>query len=138
MSIVDTDSVLDRLAVEVTTPVLTGDQAQGDLIILAVDGEVRPAVEQIPIAGVPLVRGQGGHVHLLLGRVLWAPGREGAQTLGTVTVPAGEVGYVAHGDGSPASALSRDADHALLAVGPGTYVVRRQREQAEVVALVAD
>ena len=148
MSNVDTrmdaaDAVLDRLAVEVETPVLCADQAQGDLLVLRAEpGQVSEATEEIPAAGVPLVRGQGGHVHLLLGRVLWAPAerswRGEPQTVGTVTVPEGEVGYLAHGDGTPASALSRDADHALIAFGPGTYQVRRQREQAEQVALVAD
>lgn len=133
------DGVLERLAAEVETPVYAGlPQAQGDLLLLPADGKVPAATGAIPLAGVPLVRGDGGHVHLLLGRVAWAANAEGAQTVGTVTVPDGEVGYLAHGDGTPASALSRDADHALVAFGPGTYVVRRQREQADAIRLTRD
>lgn len=132
-------AVLDRLAAEVETPVHTGlPQAQGDLIVLPADGQVPDAATAIPTAGVPLVRGNGGHVHLLLGRVMWQSNGDQAQTLGTVTVPDGEVGYLAHGDGTPASALSRDADHALVAFGPGTYVIRRQREQADEIRYVED
>jgi hypothetical protein len=123
-------SVLAQLAAHPNIPVHTGlPQAQGDLLVLPADGKVPPASEPVPAAGVALLRGQGGHVHLLLGRVNWAPGEQGAQTLGTVTVPDCETGYLAHGDGTPVSALSQDAEHALVAFGPGTYVVRRQREQ---------
>jgi hypothetical protein len=134
-----TTEILEQLAAQVDVPVYTGEPlAQGDLLVLPADGKVPAATEAIPLAGVPLVRGNGGHVHLLLGRVAWAPNAVGAQTVGTVTVPDGEVGYLAHGDGTPASALSRDADHALVAFGPGTYVVRRQREQADAIRLVED
>lgn len=142
MTAIDTntaDAVLEQLAAEVATPVHTGKPLpQGDLLVIPADGQVPDATDPIPNVGVPLVRGTGGHVHLLMGRVLWAPGREGAQTIGTVTVPDGHVGYLAHGDGTPASALSRDADHALVAFGPGTYVIRRQREQADEIHLVED
>ncbi len=127
--------MVDQLA-----PAHTGvPQAQGDLMVIPADGKVPDATASIPPVGVPLVRGAGGHTHLLMGRgVLWAPGRDGAQTVGTVTVPDGAVGYLAHGDGSPASALAREADHGLVAFGPGTYVIRRQREQADVIRMVAD
>lgn len=133
------DAVLDALAAEVTTPVITGQpQAQGDLLVLPADGLVPDATIPAPTAGVPLLRGQGGHTHLLIGRVNYAPQAPGAQTLGTVTVPAGQVGYLAHGDGTPVSALSRDAEHGLVAFGPGTYVIRRQREQSDEIQLVED
>lgn len=141
MTTTTASDVLTRLDAESDVPVHAGvPQAQGDLIVLPADGRVPAATEPVPTAGVALLRGRGGHVHLLLGRVAWRPGsaREGAQTLGTLTVPAGETAWLAHGDGTPASALSRDADHAMLGIGVGTYVIRRQREQADVVALVAD
>ena len=131
--------VLDTLAADADIPVITGlPVIQGDVAILPAGGQVAAATEPLPAEGVVLVRGQGGHAHLLLGRVLYAPGLPGAQTVGTITVPDGETGYVAHGDGSPVSALSRDAEHALDAFGPGTWVARRQREQADVERLVAD
>lgn len=85
------EAVLDRLAAEVETPVYSGlPLPQGDVLVLPADGKVPAAMVPIPTAGVPLVRGDGGHVHLLLGRVLWAPGPQGAQTVGTVTVPEGD------------------------------------------------
>lgn len=131
--------VLDALAADADVPVITGlPVIQGDVGIFPADGQVPDATVPLPAEGVVLVRGQGGHAHLLLGRVLYAPGREGAQTIGVITVPDGETGYVAHGDGSPVSALSRDAEHGLDAFGPGTWVARRQREQADEERLVAD
>lgn len=113
--------------------------AQGDLMVIPAGGLVPEATANVPAGGVPLVRGNGGHVHLLLGDgILWKPGRDGAQTVGTITVPEGCTGYLAHGDGSPGSLSAGQADHAPLAFGPGTYVVRRQREQADEIRLVED
>lgn len=133
------EQVLDQLATDVDVPVHTGlPLPQGDVMVIP-SPKLRAATEPISLAGVRLVEGRGGHVHLLMGRVLWAPNNSvGAQTLGTVTVPDGEVGYLAHGDGTPVSALDREAEHGLVAFGPGTYVIRRQREQREAIALVAD
>ena len=100
MDTMTTEDVLAELAAAADVPVHTGlPLPQGDLLVIPADGQVTPATEKIPDAGVELMRGQGGHVHLLLGRVLWAGGADGAQTVGTVTVPDGEVGYLAHGDG---------------------------------------
>lgn len=133
------EAVLGALAADADIPVITGVPAvQGDVIVIPADGLAPDATLPLPADGAVLVRGQGGHAHLLLGRVLWAPGRPGAQTLGTVTVPGGEAGYLAHGDGTPVSALSGDAEHGVQAFGPGTWVIRRQREQAEEARLVAD
>lgn len=133
------DAVLVQLAADVDVPTYSGvPQAQGDVILIPADGQVPDATTPLPSVGARLVEGRGGHVHLLLGRACWAPGRPGAQTLGTVTVPPGEVGYICHGDGTPASALSKDAEHAPIGFGPGTYVIRRQREQADEIRLVAD
>lgn len=133
-----TDQVIEQLAADADIPVHTGvPQAQGDVMVIPVPG-AKPATDPIPAPGVRLVEGRGGHVHLLMGRALWRPAAGDGQMLGVVTVPDGETAYVAHGDGTPVSALDRDAEHALLAVGPGTYRVVRQREQADVVRMVAD
>jgi hypothetical protein len=138
MDVLTSENVLDQLAAELHVPVLTGRQAQGDIIVLPAAGQVPDATAPLPQQGVELVRGDGGHVHLLLGRVRWAPNPPGSQTIGTLTVPDGQIGYISHGDGTPASALDRQARHTLLAIGAGTYVVRRQRERAEQIRLVAD
>jgi hypothetical protein len=69
----------------------------------------------------------GGNTHLLIGEGLrWAPVEQFGQNLGVVTVPNGGVGYLAH------------PEHGYLAMGPGAYTVRRQREQADEIRLVAD
>lgn len=130
------DAVLEQLAREIDVPTHFKPQAQGDIGVFA--AEVAPATEPIPADGIELVRGDGGHAHLLLGRVLWAPSDCETNTLGVVTVPAGEVGYLAHGDGTPQSALDREARHDLVAFPAGTYVIRRQREEAELAQVRAD
>jgi hypothetical protein len=133
------DAVLDTLAADAEIPVLTGVPVpQGDVLLIPADGQVQDAITPLPADGADLVRGNGGHVHLLLGRILYDAVPEGRQTIGTITVPPGEVGYLAHGDGTPVSALSGDAEHGLQAFGPGTYIARRQREQADEERLIAD
>jgi hypothetical protein len=47
-------------------------------------------------------------------------------TLATLTVPDGSVAYLAH------------PEHAYTGIGPGTYTLRRQREQADELRIVAD
>jgi len=121
--------VLDHLDRQVTVPALAGLQPQGDVIVIPVSATVWDA-SPVPARGVPVVRGEnGGNTHLLIGDgpVAWAPSpRAGAQTLGEVTVPDGSVGYLLH------------PEHGAAGIAPGTYVIRRQREQADEIRLVAD
>lgn len=120
--------VYDYLDREEIVPVLTGLQIQGDVAVVP----TRPSAKRgipVPADGVPVVRGEnGGHTHLLLGDVTWVPleARDAGQTLGTFTVPAEGTGYLAH------------PEHGYLAFGAGTYTVKRQREQADEIRLVAD
>jgi hypothetical protein len=123
--------LLDHLDRQVTVPVLTDPQAQGDLIVIPVTVGLfdKHATTALPAEGVPVVRGEnGGHTHHLIGEgpVCWAGNRDGAQTLGVLTVPADATAYVVH------------PEHGAAGIGPGTYVLRRQREQADVTRLVAD
>jgi hypothetical protein len=125
--------LLDHLDRQVTIPVITGrPQAQGDLIVL-----YRPDTptsgtrhgQTVPPAGIPVVRGEnGGHTHLLVadGAVAWAPARAGEQELGYVTVPPGSTAYLIH------------PEHGGNGIGVGTYLITRQREQADEIRLVAD
>jgi len=119
---IDVDEHLDR---EMTIPVLTGLQAQGDVMVVP-----RPATAAattaVPRRGVPVVRGEfGGHTHTLLGEgeVAWdavpEPTEDAADEgldIGVLTVAEGAVAYLAH------------PEHAYSGIGPGTYVLRRQRE----------
>lgn len=114
-------------------PVLTGLQAQGDVIVLPATGR-HAATTPVPQQGVAVVRGEnGGHTHLLLaaGTVAWDPSATaGADPsdldLGVLTVADGATAYLAH------------PEHAYSGIGAGTYVLRRQREQADVARFVAD
>jgi len=126
---VDVDAHLDR---QVTVPVSTGVQRQGDIIVIpaaAVDYD-GPARTPVPREGVAVVRGEnGGNTHLLLadGTAFYDPARGRHDLdLGVLTVAAGATGYLAH------------PEHGYAGVGPGTYVVRRQREQADEIRLVED
>ena len=112
---IDVDEHLDR---EMTIPVLSGLQAQGDVMVVP-----RPAlgaaVVAVPRNGVPVVRGEfGGHTHTLLaeGEVRFDPASEEGLDLGVLTVAEGAVAYLAH------------PEHAYSGIGAGTYVLRRQRE----------
>lgn len=133
---IDTLGVLDA---QVDVPVLTGRaQAQGDLIILPRPNKAA-AGTPIPAAGALVVRAEssGGNTHSLHS---WdGPGcfwdvRGGGETggnvrlvLGVLTVPDGATAYLVHTE-----------EHGANAFGPGTYEIRRQREQADEIRLVAD
>lgn len=122
---VDVDPHLDRQA---TVPVVSRLGRQGDVLIVAVS-LVRDAGQPVPIEGLPVVRGEvGGNTHLLLasGDVRFQPAARAGQVLGVLTVADNATAYLAH------------PEHSYLGVAPGVYEVRRQREQRDVIALVAD
>lgn len=123
---VDVDAHLDR---DEIIPVLSGLQIQGDIAVVPTRKSNKPGL-LVPREGVPVVRGEnGGHTHLLLGEgIVWAAveARRGELTLGVLDVPKGTVGYLAH------------PEHGYLAVGPGSYRLRRQREMADEIRLVSD
>jgi len=114
-------------------PVITGPQAQGDLIILPwpADGSARRGVDVsrvVPVtAAVVVLTGDGGHDHALSPApgVAWYRYPSG-QTLGVLTVADGAVGVLGH------------IEHGDSHIGPGVYVIRRQREQADQIRMVQD
>lgn len=119
------DEHLDRQA---EIPILAGLQFQGDVAVVPADRD--PARTPIPETGVPVVRGQAeANTHLLLatGKAFFTPGRSrGGLVLGVLTVAEGATAYLAH------------PEHAFTGIAPGTYELRRQREQAGRARLVAD
>lgn len=117
-------AVLDHLDKELSIPVVSGAQRQGDVIIIPVEYEHDGAA--IPQEGIPVVRGEnGGNTHLLLGDGTFSATLLGT-TLGYLTVPDGGVAVLAH------------PEHGFNQVGAGTYRVGRQREQADQIRVVAD
>lgn len=125
---VDVDPHLDR---EVTIPISNGLQAQGDVIVVPAAMTLPIAITPVPKPGFPVVRGEsGGNTHLLLpdGPIMFDQKDISVTdlTLGVLTVPVGSVAYLAH------------PEHAYSGIAPGTYELRRQREQADELRLVAD
>jgi hypothetical protein len=116
-------------------PVVGLPQAQGDLIVLPWPEGVAPrdraaaAASAVPVLRPEVVvRGNGGNEHTLVDPdgcgLSWAA--SAGQTVGTLVVPEGGRACLDH------------AEHGRLAVGAGVWVIRRQRDQADVVRLVAD
>ena len=122
--------VLDHLDRDLTVPVNDGLQFQGDVAVVP-SPRAKTATGAVPATGVPVVRGEnGGNTHLLLaeGPVTFdgQPPSLSNLLLGVVTVPVGATAWLAH------------PEHGYLGVAPGRYEIRRQREQADEIRLVAD
>jgi hypothetical protein len=121
-------------------PVLTGPQAQGDLLVVPNLGAGRLSAgersglvrgwEVVSPAGVRVVRGEAtGNTHWLHGGfdspgVRWLPINEGL-VYGYVLVPAGETALLIHTD-----------EHGANGIGPGTYAIRGKRELGRAARLV--
>jgi hypothetical protein len=110
-------------------------QAQGDLIILP----CRPSAklgDLVPAEGVQLVRSEASaHTHWLdayTGTVYWAAATSRGADLGVVTVPAGSVAVITHTDEHGANRLDSYPDRSAC------YLIRRQRQMADEIRLVAD
>lgn len=111
-------------------PVLAGIQRQGDVIVVP-DPHVN-ASTQVTTAGTPVVRGEsGGNTH-----AIYADGPDvrcdtfaaspTSLRVATLTVPEGSAAYLSH------------PEHGFLGIAPGRYEIRRQREQADELRMVAD
>lgn len=130
--------VLEHLEAEAQVPVLDGLQAQGDLFIIpgtawsqtiAPPDGWRAGLKPVPDHGVAVIEAVGGgHEHRLFagtpGTAWWTPVTGMPQDIGVLecTAPA----YVLH------------PEHGATGLAPGTYLFRRQREQADEERLVAD
>lgn len=115
--------VLEHLDREADIPVLSGPQPQGDVFVLPITGTIKG--EPVPPEGVVLVSGQHDHRLHAEGDVIFARANTGL-TVARVHVPEGATGYLLH------------TEHGGTGLAPGTYEIRRQREQAEEARLVAD
>ncbi len=122
--------VLEHLDREALVPVVTGLQRQGDVIVVPAK-HLPAATTKVPAAGVPVVRGEaGGNTHAVVaeGDVRCDVREASASnlTLAVLTVAEGATAYLAH------------PEHAYSGIGPGTYELRRQREQADELRMVSD
>lgn len=131
-------TVPDQTIAELTVPVLTGPQRQGDVGIWPTRTLSEAMIASsvlVPAEGIAVVRGEqatGANSHVLLadGPVFWraaAEWRGGAVELGAVHVPDGSTAWLVHTD-----------EHGVQGIGPGSYRLTGKREQAEEVRRVAD
>ena len=111
-------------------PVLAGRQRQGDLYLVPMKSG-GTAGSQVPAAGVALIRGEAlGNTHLLLPSpgVTYRPvvDQSAGEIVGMIDVADGAIAYFHH------------IEHGYVAMCPGSYLVRRQREQRDLIRLVVD
>ncbi|WP_051796992.1 hypothetical protein [Catenuloplanes japonicus] len=114
-------SVPEHLAADTEVPILTGPQAQGDLLVLPGTPPSDARWEPVGDEGVQVVHGEAtGNTHWLhrgfdSPGVRWAPAT--GQTLGFLFVPEGQSAQLIHTD-----------EHGANGVGGGTYLINRKRE----------
>jgi hypothetical protein len=115
--------VHDHLDRDLEIPVHSGLQAQGDLFIIPVDpeDETRQGTA-VPLDGIAVIEAVGGgHEHRLFagtpGTALFSPASDRGQDIGLLQCS--EPAYIAH------------PEHAYAGIAPGTYTLRRQREQGD-------
>ncbi len=129
--------VLEHLDRQVAIPVLDGPQCQGDLAILPLallgaDVTVRSRARWTPVprAGVEVLRGTAmGNPHTLVaepGTCRWTTDVNDAEGLALGVLEATAPAYLAH------------PEHGYAGIAPGRYAIRRQREQADEIRMVAD
>ena len=122
--------VLDHLDRDLEVPVHAGLQAQGDLFIVPADPKgVSRQGAAVPLDGIAVIEGlSGGHEHRLFagqpGSAFFTPAGAKGQDIGLLECT--EPAYIAH------------PEHAYAGIAPGTYTLRRQREQADEERFVAD
>jgi hypothetical protein len=121
--------VHDHLDRDLEIPVHAGLQAQGDLFIIPAAPDPLSQGPSVPLEGIPVIEAVGGgHEHRLFagqpGTAFFAPAGARSQDIGLLECT--EPAYIAH------------PEHAYTGIAPGTYTLRRQREQADREHFVAD
>lgn len=121
-------SHLEHLDRQADIPTMSRLAFQGDVAIIRND-RLSAATTGIPAGGYPVVQGEvGRNTHAVYGTGFYEPAtrREIELLLGVLTVPVGEQVLLSH------------PEHGGLLIAPGTYELRRQREQADEIRLVQD
>ena len=118
----------DHLDRQAELPTVSELGFQGDVAIIRRDNV--QAATPIPTEGYPVVRGEvGANTHLLVGDGFYDPHTSTSPRdlrLGPLTAPEGGTTLLSH------------PEHGGLIVAPGSYEIRRQREMAEQIRMVAD
>ncbi|TXK34028.1 hypothetical protein [Nonomuraea sp. C10] len=124
-------TALDHLERSVRIPVVDGPQAQGDLIVIplamiAASVRIPPTAVawewiDVPVEGVDLLRGEaGGNTHTLVAEPYtcrWTRRLHDSERLAIGVFETTAPAYLLH------------PEHGATGCAPGTYVIRRQREQ---------
>lgn len=125
-------TVPEHLLADAEIPVLTGPQAQGDLLVVPIGGTpLELAV--VPDDGVQVVFGEAtGNSHYLQRGfdspdVKFARIDNGGLALVVVQVPAGQNAQLVHTD-----------EHGVNAIGEGTYAIHGKRELRDEITRVQD
>ena len=131
-----TTEFVGDFAADLDIPVLAGPQCQGDVSVCPAHlyGSKPQFAAPLPVdgKGVEVIRGgamNNAHtLRSLADGVTWRPAvfSDEGVALGLLTVPDGAEVFLEH------------PEHGFNGIAPGSYVVGRQREQAEQVRMVAD
>jgi hypothetical protein len=122
--------VLTDIDDDVSIPVLTGIQRQGDVLVYPLQDVL--AYSAVPAKGMPVVQGEnGGNTHAVYaadGPVFCdvKAGNTRDLRVALLSVPEGSTAYLGH------------PEHGFLGIAPGSYEIRRQREMAEEMRMVQD
>lgn len=114
---------------DIEIPVLGGIQRQGDVLVIPA---TVTATTEVPAQGTAVVRGEsGGNTHAIYaadGAVYCDVNSANTRDLrvACLTVPDGSTAYLGH------------PEHGYNGVAPGSYEIRRQREMAKEIRMVAD
>jgi hypothetical protein len=125
-------TVPQHLVADAEVPVLTGMQAQGDLLIVPIDS-TEASLGSVPAQGVQVVVGEatGNSHHLHPGfdspGILFTRTADSGQQIAVLRVPQGQSAHLIHTD-----------EHGANGIGPGLYAIHEKREMREQVSRVTD
>lgn len=123
--------VLTELDHQLEIPLVAGKQRQGD--VLVVPAKVQ-ATTPVPPTGTPVVRGEnGGNTH----EIRFSTFVESAVFCDVLAATPGSL-VVARLSVKEGEAVLCHPEHGFNRIGPGDYEIRRQREMAEEIRMVAD